>query len=342
VIAIERMRGATCTAIDDGEAARAARSRATRTEVIRATPREATTRRGSADDAHLADGHLLGTRWLVLRMLGHGGMGEVYEVEHRDLGRRAAVKVLHRRHAGRADLAARLRAEARLAASFEHPNLVEAFDLGTTTDGRPWFAMPLLRGRDLRDELTRRGPAPASVAASIAVGALRGLGAAHEAGFVHRDVKLENLLLETSGNVRVLDFGVAKPLHRIDVAATPTAPSPGTPRSMAPEQSGSGVVDARCDVYAMGLALYELLTGRGPFDDVRGNDHALRYAHTARQPAAPSTCAPSPVPPGLDAIVLRALAKEPSQRFASARAMAAALQPFARPAPHRSAAPGGL
>ncbi len=297
-----------------------------------------TERRAATEPCDLlgVGGRLAGTRWLVRRLLGQGGMGEVYEVEHADLGRRAAVKVLHAKHQGRADLVARLRAEARLAATFAHPNLVEAFDLGTLADGRPWFVMPLLRGRDLRAELRRRGPAPAHVAATIATGALLGLEAAHQAGVVHRDVKLENLFLETHGNVRVVDFGVAKRVSADDARShvgyvSSTGASAGTPRSMAPEQCSGGPVDARADVYAMGLVMHELLTGRGPFDEVRANDHALRYAHTTRPPAPPSRSAPFPVPAGLDGIVLRALAKEPAHRFASASAMAAALRPFTHP-----------
>ncbi len=270
---------------------------------------------------------LAGTPYLVLRRIGQGGMGEIYEAEHAELGRRAALKVLHQRHHGRADLAARLREEARLLARLEHPNLVQVFDLGVTGDGRPWFAMPLLRGRDLRDELARAGCLPATVAAALAVQALDGLAAAHAAGFVHRDVKLENLFLEEDGTLKVLDFGVAK---IVDAGAWRTQPgaSPGTPRSMAPEQCAGGAVDGRANLYAVGLALYELTAGRGPFDELRGNNHALRFAHCERRPAAPSALAPRPIPPALEGIVARALAKSPADRFQTAAEMAAALRRF--------------
>ena len=267
---------------------------------------------------------LLGTPFVVVRLIGHGGMGEVYEVEHIELGRRVALKALHPRHADRPDLAARLRDEARLSAKLRHPNLVDVFDLGVTADARPWFAVPLLRGRDLRDELAGRGPLPARLAVGLIAQALDGLAAAHAAGLVHRDVKLENLFLEDDGTVKVLDFGVAKITRDGALGLTDPGSPPGTPRSMAPEQCAGAEVDARADLYAAGLALYELVTGRGPFDDLRGNDHAMRYAHCSRDPAPPSRFAK--VPDGLDAIVLRALAKAPQDRFQSAGEMATALR----------------
>jgi len=269
---------------------------------------------------------LPGTPYLVLRRIGHGGMGEIHEAEHLELGRRVALKVLHRQHLGRADLAARLREEARLLGRLRHPNLVEVFDLGVTADGRPWFAMPLLRGRDLREELARRGPLPPPAAIDLVAQALDGLSAAHAAGFVHRDVKLENLFLEEDGTLRVLDFGVAKIRGVYEGGLTDPGAAPGTPRTMAPEQHAGAAVDARADLYAMGLALYELCAGRGPFDDLRGQDHALRFAHCRREPPAPSAVSTRPIPAWLDALILRAIAKDPADRFQTAVEMAAALR----------------
>jgi serine/threonine protein kinase len=186
--------------------------------------------------------------------------------------------------------------------------------------------MPLLFGRDLRQTLARGGPMPARTAIALVAQALDGLAVAHAAGFVHRDIKLENLFLEDDGTLKVLDFGVAK--IATDGAPGLTAPgvSPGTPRTMSPEQCAGGVVDARADLYAAGLALYELVTGRGPFDDQRGNAHALRFAHCERAPMPPSELAPHTVGPELDAVILRALAKSPDDRFQSASEMAAALR----------------
>ena len=269
---------------------------------------------------------LEGTPYVVVGMLGQGGMGEVYEVEHLPLGRRAALKVLHRNHRDRPDLAARLCEEARLLARLRHENLVEVLDLGVTADGRPYFAMPLLRGRDLRDELTRARALSAEAALALAAQALDGLAAAHAAGLVHRDVKLENLFLQEDGTLKVLDFGVAKVLSSGDLGRTGPGAPPGTPRSMAPEQCAGQPVDARADLYAVGLVLYELCTGSGPFDELRGNDHALRFAHCDRWPAPPSQRSPHPIGPAVDAVILRALAKAPEDRFQTATEMAAALR----------------
>jgi eukaryotic-like serine/threonine-protein kinase len=285
------------------------------------------TRAGEGDRplAPLARGtHIEGTPYVVVRLLGQGGMGEVYEVEHRELGRRYVLKFLHRDLRGRRDLAARLRAEARSLAKLGHPNLVDVFDLASTPDGRPYFAMKLLRGRDLRAELAKKGVISVRTALRIMVQALDGLEAAHAAGIIHRDVKLENLFLCDDGTVKVLDFGIAKIAYD-ELARTGKGVAVGTPRTMAPEQFGSGNPDARTDVYGAGLALYELLTGRGPFDEVRRDPRLLRYAHSARNPPAPSSLAPQPIPPAVDAVVLRAIAKAPADRFPSARAMADAL-----------------
>ncbi len=229
---------------------------------------------------------LAGTPYVVLRLLGQGGMGEVYEVEHRALGRRFAVKVLHRSHAGRSDLSARLRAEARSIARLRHPGLPGVFDLGVTDGGRPYFAMELLEGRDLRTELARLGVVAVPTALDLVLQALSALSLAHAAGIVHRDLKLENLFLCDDGTLKVLDFGVAKLLH---AGASMTAPDAviGTPRTMAPEQCAAQPIDPRADIYAMGLVLYELVAGRGPFDELRGRGDALRFAHCEREPPPP-------------------------------------------------------
>lgn len=261
---------------------------------------------------------------VVVRLLGEGGMGEVYEAEHPELGRRFALKVLHRRLRDRPDLAARLRREALALGRVRHPNLVEVVDLGVTGDGRPYFVMELLAGRDLRAELSRRGPLPPLEALALLEQSLAGLGAAHAAGIVHRDVKPENLFLTDGGALKVLDFGVAK-LCEGEGSSYRTAADAvvGTPRSMAPEQCARGPVDARADLYAAGLLLYELVAGRGPFDELRGQPDALRYAHCDRPPPPPSRFAPHPLPPEVERLILRALEKSPARRFQSAEAMAA-------------------
>ncbi len=313
-----------------------------------AWPCERITRSMSEDDAPASDlrpcagplgagDRLPGTPYVIVRLLGQGGMGEVYEVEHRELGRRSAVKVLRRDHHDRPDLAGRMRAEARSLARLRHENLVEVFDLGVTSDGRPYFAMPLLRGRDLRSELARLGVLAPRAAAELVAQALDGLAAAHAAGLVHRDVKLENLFLGDDGRVKVLDFGVAKAFSG---GLTLPGGSPGTPRTMAPEQCSGRPVDARADVYAAGLALYELCAGRGPFDELQGNVHALRFAHCEREPPPPSHLGPQPIDRAVEAVILRALAKDPADRYPGAAAMAAALRRAIAPSAPRVEPPG--
>ncbi|WP_437646010.1 serine/threonine-protein kinase [Sorangium sp. So ce362] len=266
---------------------------------------------------------LPGTPYVVVRLLGQGGMGEVYEVEHRELGRRFAVKLLHRIHAGRSDLSARMRAEARSIARLRHRSLPEVFDLGTTEGGRPYFAMELLEGRDLRTELARLGVVAVPTALRLVLQALSALSLAHAAGIVHRDLKLENLFLCDDGTLKVLDFGIAKLLH---AGASLTAPDAviGTPRMMAPEQCAARPIDPRADIYAMGLVLYELVAGRGPFDELRGRRDELRFAHCEREPPPPSRFAPQPIPAALDTLILRAIAKAPEHRFQTAADMEAA------------------
>ncbi|MGK3999497.1 serine/threonine-protein kinase [Sorangium sp. So ce1024] len=274
----------------------------------------------------LVEGESLpGTPYVVLRLLGQGGMGEVYEVEHRELGRRFAVKVLHRSHAGRLDLSARMRAEARAIARLRHRSLPEVFDLGATAGGRPYFAMELLEGRDLRTELARLGVVAVPTALGLVLQALSALSLAHAAGIVHRDLKLENLFLCDDGTLKVLDFGVAKLLH---AGASLTDPDAliGTPRTMAPEQCAALPIDPRADIYAMGLVLYELVAGRGPFDELRGRRDALRHAHVAREPPPPSRLAPQPIPPAVERLILRAIAKAPEHRFQTAADMEAAVR----------------
>jgi len=159
---------------------------------------------------------------------------------------------------------------------------------------------------------------------------LQGLSALHDAGIVHRDIKLENIFLCADGHVEILDLGAAE---RMGEDVGERAPSLGTPRTMAPEQYDGGIVDGRADLYALGIVLYELLAGRGPFDDVSGLE-ALRFAHCHRPAPAPSQFAPQIIASEIDAFVLRALAKSPEDRFVSADAMAveiAALRAAAMP-----------
>jgi serine/threonine protein kinase len=264
---------------------------------------------------------LEGTPYELLGLLGEGGMGTVLDVWRGDLGRRAALKLPREGRASR-ELSLRLRREGRALAAVRSPHVVTLFDAGTLGDGRPYLALEHLAGTDLHATLAQDGVPPLSLALTWAIDALRGLAALHAAGIVHRDVKLANLVRDAGGRVVVIDLSTAKTAED-HLLATREGLALGTPRTMAPEQHADGLADERSDLYAMGLVLYELLTGVGPFDDT--DEARVGYAHLLRAPAPPSELTPRVVPTALDALVLRALAKEPEARFGSAEEMMAAL-----------------
>jgi serine/threonine-protein kinase len=272
-------------------------------------------------------------------------MGEVVEAEHRALGKTVVVKMLQRDLARRPDLVDRMRLEGQALARLEHENLVAVIDLHTTLEGRPFLVMERLRGRTLGEELAARGALPAAEAMEIARQALAGLGAAHEAGLVHRDVTLANLFLcdprpGAAGRVvKVLDFGLAKVVSsaggrapRPLSASTEEGVTMGTPRFFSPEQAAGSRVDARTDVYAMGIVLYTMVAGRGPFADLVAVDELLD-AHRTMTPPKPSIHAPAPLPEGLDEIIAQAMAKRPDERFADAASFARALEHARAPRP---------
>ena len=294
---------------------------------------------------------LSGTAYRARQRLGEGSMGLVVEAEHLALGSLVVVKLLHQALAQRADFVDRMRIEAQALARLRHPNLVAVTDFAVTPAGIPFLVMERLSGHTLADERARRGALSLEEAIDIAQQTLAGLGAAHEAGIVHRDIKAANLFLcggpGGRRTVKLLDFGIAKVLAS---APSGRAPQPlryptaegvtvGTPRCLSPEQARGGSVDARTDVYAAGVLLYSLLVGVGPFDHIRGSMELL-HAHVSVAPIPPSRRATQPIPPGIEAAVMRALAKRPEDRFAGAAEFAAALaQASARfdttPAPMR-------
>jgi len=286
------------------------------------------------------------TKYRVLSLLGRGGMGEVHLCEHALLGHRVVVKVLHAELAQRANLVDRMRLEAQVLAQLRHPNLVRVTDFDTTPAGRPYFVMEYLPGRTITEEAKDRGGV-FSVEDTLDLGlqALSGLAFAHERGLLHRDVKLDNLFLCDSISsdarrvVKVLDFGVAK---RLDGAADALAPLVvptaqgmvvGTPRFFAPEQARGLPLDARADLYAFGLCLYVMLAGRGPFDDCTSFVEIAR-AHVLRTPDSVAHLARQAIPPALDAIIARCIAKQPEDRPPSAATLAAELSHIRSSLPH--------
>jgi eukaryotic-like serine/threonine-protein kinase len=288
---------------------------------------------------------LIGTPYRALRELGRGGMSEVFEAEHIALAKRVVVKVLHKHLSLRADQVSRLKLEGQALAHLSHPNIVSVTDLQITPDGRPYLVMERLDGRTLRGEREARRFLPIEEAVTIARQALAGLGAAHEAGIVHRDVKLDNIFLcgptdpAAPRVVKLLDFGLAKVLESRREGAP--APLPvgtgedvmlGTPRFFSPEQATFGPVDQRTDIYAMGVVLYTLVAGRGPFEHL-STVLDLLQAHAWTEPAPPSSYAPQCIPPELEEVIRKALEKRPADRFPSTSSFSDALEVAVRPRP---------
>lgn len=275
------------------------------------------------DYREFQDGELVpGTRYRVRRLVGTGGMGRVYEVEHEELGKRFVLKALLRELSRREDLVARLRNEWRALARLEHPNIVSVTDAGTSESGVPYYVMERLEGETLALLLHRQRRLHPQRALAIAAGILRGLHAAHRIGVVHRDVKPPNIFVTSSGAVKVLDFGIAK-IKDAKGVITARGIAVGTPRYMSPEQAQGAAVDARSDIYATGLMLFEMLSGVGPFDDAADHNELL-LAHLGRPaPLLSSICV---VAPELDAVVAALLAKDPRERPGSAEQVAQTLE----------------
>jgi eukaryotic-like serine/threonine-protein kinase len=262
-------------------------------------------------------------------------MGEVYEAEHRQLGKRVVVKLLRPELARDPSLVERLQIEAKVMARLDNPHIVAVHDLGTTPAGRTYFVQDYLSGRTVAEEMKARGPFSLREAIRIVLAVLDGLSAAHAAGLVHRDIKPPNVFLcdpDRRGHraVKILDFGVVKVSPARMERSFPTEQGQfiGSPAVASPEQVQGRDVDARADLYATGLLLYILIAGKSPFPDANVPSSAL-WAHVLTVPPPLSTAAPVPVPPLLDMLIATALAKEPTDRYASAAHMAAALERIA-------------
>jgi putative nucleotidyltransferase with HDIG domain len=264
----------------------------------------------------------------IVTELGAGAMGEVYFAEHAVMGRRAAVKIIREELSGNAEMVERFANEARQVNRIGHPNIVEITDFGQV-QSRYYIMMELLEGETLEERLERVKRIPPPVAQKIAVQIMAALAAAHELGVVHRDLKPENIYLVSRGGtrdfVKVLDFGIAK-LMGLPRTSGATIPGMllGTPHFMSPEQcQGAEQVDHRSDVYSLGVILYRMLTGELPFDS--DTLIGVLYAHANNPPRAPSELCPE-ISDQLQAVVLKALAKAPGERFQTMAAFQAALE----------------
>lgn len=258
--------------------------------------------------------------YYLKRTIGTGGMATVYLAVQESLEREVALKVMTPILAADETFAARFRREARTIGKLSHPNIVQIYDVGTTDDNHNYFSMQYLSGGTLKDRLSRSMDEMEVL--RIFTGVLKALGFAHELGFVHRDVKPENILFDAADTPILTDFGIARAL-RSSTRITQTGMSVGTSRYMSPEQARGGTVDARSDLYSMGVVLYEALTGSPPFESE--DTFAVAYAHVNEPVPALSGAARDWQP-----VVHRAMAKDPRERFATADAFIAALEVMAR------------
>jgi serine/threonine-protein kinase len=286
---------------------------------------------GREPDAALARIGTVVDKYTIVRLLGRGGMGAVYEARHAMLARRFAIKFLLPEFAKNREILRRFENEARAAGGLEHPNVAAVTDFGRASDGSPYLVMEFLEGQDVAKLLRLRGSLAVPHAANLVMQACRGLAVAHKATIVHRDLKPENLFVTDAGDgsdlVKVLDFGIAK-LRVADASViTGTGATFGTAFYMSPEQArGAGDVDPRTDVWSLGVVLYELLSGRKPFL----GEQFLHVIHQilSSEPPPLATLRPE-LPPALISVVESAMKKELAQRLPSVVALSEALAPFA-------------
>src|SRR5580704_6647135 len=269
--------------------------------------------------ADLSTGDVIDGRYKVLSRLGSGGMADVFLAEDLQLGRKIALKLLHRRFAEDPDFVERFRREAQAAAGLQHPNVVSVYDRGTFDDTY-YIAMEYLPGRSLKQVIRLEAPLDPVRAIDIAIQILKAARFAHRHGVIHRDLKPHNVIVDDSGHAKVTDFGIAR-AGASDM--TETGSIMGTAQYLSPEQAQGHSVNAQSDLYSVGVVLYEMLTGRVPFDGDSAVTIALK--HVSETPQPPSQINPN-VPLELDQIVLWVLNKNPSDRPANADELITALE----------------
>ena len=276
-------------------------------------------------------GQILSGRYRLEERVGHGGMAEVYRATDLLLERAVAVKILHPQFASDEEFVQRFRREAQAAASLSHPNVVNIFDVGEDA-GTYYIVMEYVRGRTLRALLQERGPLPVHEALDVAAQVAGALAAAHSQGLVHRDVKPANILISTSGQVKVTDFGIARAASESSLTQTGTVL--GSVGYVSPEQARGEEVTGLSDLYSLGATLYEMLTGQAPF---RGESTAaVILKHLQSEPTRPRRLR-AEVPEDVEALVLRLLSKEARRRARSTLALKEELEELARRYDHEEA-----
>ena len=281
-------------------------------------------------------GTILAGKYRIERMIGEGGMGMVVAAMHLHLGTQVALKFLHHDMAMNQQMSERFLREARASALLKSEHVCRVSDVGMLDNGAPYIVMELLTGQDLSSMLRNHGPMPISTAADYLLQALIGLAEAHAAGIVHRDLKPGNLFWtqrpDGSALIKVLDFGIAKAPSSANFSMTQTSAVMGSPGYMSPEQlKSSKVVDARSDIWSMGVVLYELVSGKTPFEGESITELALKVAMD------PTPVLPGNFPPAFHKVISRCLEKDPSRRYPDVAELAQALAPFAGPRGHEAA-----
>lgn len=291
---------------------------------------------------------ILGGKFRVLRRIGAGGMGAVYRASEPAMGREVAIKILHPKLKGRADLVSRFRREARAMSQLKHPHTVRVFMYGELEDGSLYIVMELLEGRNLNQTVRKEGPLSPSRAIPIVSDACHALHEAHELGIVHRDLKPENIFVCQQAGLKdyakLLDFGLAKvteaQMQPGSMILTQEGMVFGTPEFMSPEQARGHTLDARSDIYSLACILYEALTSKLPFVAKTPMEYVGK--HVTAQPIPLSQRVEGRTfPPQLDAVLEKALSKSPDDRYQSALELADALAPFVDAAPSRRDGPPG-
>jgi serine/threonine protein kinase len=284
----------------------------------------------SQDGAHgaqgrYAGGSVAGGRYQLRDLLGEGGMASVYLAYDSALDRQVAIKTLHTELSREQSFRERFRREAQAVAKLQHTNIVSVFDTGEDELGgalMPYIVMEYVEGQPLgsvlQADIQNYGAMPADRALKVTADVLAALDTSHEMGLVHRDIKPGNVMVTRRGVVKVMDFGIARAMQSGVASMTQTGMVVGTPQYLSPEQALGRGVDPRSDLYSVGIMLFHLLTGRIPFD--ADSPLAIAYAHVQEEPVAPSTINRS-ITPAMDALVARALKKNPNERFPSATAM---------------------
>ena len=254
-------------------------------------------------------GNYVADRYEILDKIGTGGMSDVFKAKDHILGREVAIKVLKQEFAEDMNFVTKFRTEAQSAAGLEHPNIVNIYDVGSE-NGEYYIVMEYVEGITLKTYIEKKGQLNFKEAISIAIQVGRGIEAAHNKGIIHRDIKPQNIIISTEGKVKVTDFGIA----RATSSNTIHADVMGSVHYVSPEQARNGFVDFKSDIYSLGIVMYEMVTGRVPFDGDSTVNIALK--HLQEEMVTPSAYAPE-LPISIEKIILKATMKSPDRRYAS-------------------------